>query len=86
MSIMRDYRYENIYSDLAVIKITWEDCAMRDLSIDAVFQANAVVDEYRRALSNGAYRLAVRIKLANPDLQTRFDEIDANEEDEKGEI
>lgn len=59
---------------------------MRDLSIDAAFQANAVLNEYRLAVASGADALALRIKKANPDLQTRFDEADANDEDEKGEV
>lgn len=38
-------------------------------------QAQAVVREYRNALEKGAYGYAAKIRHANPDLASHFDEV-----------
>lgn len=43
------------------------------------FQAEAVVREYKQAVSLGAVDLAKNIRKANPDLTTEFDKVDKSE-------
>ena len=49
---------------------------MNDTSTIAEQNAYATVEEYRKAVVDGATTRAANIRTANPDLEARFDSID----------